>query len=236
MAADLWMVDFGGEMSEARRGEVMGWLAGFDIATMTSTEAGERLRDGNAKLTRPCAVVGLLHSSEADRRAVLETAECLGAVVACVILDLSFDERLGGELLRGGVQDYLDLTRLDADELIRRIEYAVIRSEPRVPSIAGSVLTAIEWQRVNDVYHGLPRREREVLDLLIAMRDQKQIARELGTKYTTVRTQINNLREKFGVDSTQRLVVLMVHTLYQKLGYGQSQNSQNGQNDDCDCS
>jgi len=234
MAADLWIVDFGGEISETLRGNVIGWLAGFDVVTMTAGEASEQLCDSDTNRARPCAIVGLLHSAEADREAVLETAECLGSLVACVILDLSFDERLGSELLRAGAQDYLNLTRLDAEELIRRIEYAVIRSEARGPSVGGPVLSDLEWQRVNDVYHALPRREREVLDLLIAMRDQKQIARGLGKAYTTVRTQINSLRKKFGVDSTQQLVVLLVHALYHRPTARPEKKNGNGQNDDCD--
>ena len=216
MAAELWVVECGGEISEPVRRDVMDWLAGFDVEALTFSESLEQIRDADFCLVPPIAIVGLIHSLEADRQALFERSACLASVAACVMLDVSFDERLGSELLRAGTQDYLDVTRLDADELTRRIEYAVIRSEPRESAIAGPALNDVEWQRVNDVYRGLPQRERQVLDLLIAMRDPKQIARELGTEYTTVRTQTKSLRDKFGVESTQQLVVLMMHALYHR--------------------
>ncbi|MBC8356641.1 MAG: helix-turn-helix transcriptional regulator [Planctomycetes bacterium] len=215
MAADLWGVDCGGVSCSARR-DIVEWLGDFDVSVMNANETLERSPNAVMCHTRPCAVVGLIQSAEIRQPVLLNNSTCLASLAACVLLDETFDERLGVNLLRTGVQEYLDVTRIDANELIRRIEYAVIRSESQEYPIVNRQLATVDWQRTNDIYHGLPRCEREVLDLLIAMRDPKQIARELGKGYTTVRTQTKNLREKFDVESTQQLVVLMVHTLYQR--------------------
>jgi DNA-binding NarL/FixJ family response regulator len=47
----------------------------------------------------------------------------------------------------------------------------------------------------------LTARERQVLELLAAGLDNRQIARQLGITYATVRTHVRNLLEKFGVHS-----------------------------------
>jgi len=233
MAADLWVVEFAGEVSCTVRHDVANWLAAFDVCVLRVEETLKHKANTDFDRIRPCAVVGLAASAQVSRTVLLERAARLATLAACVIVDETFDERLGGDLLRVGVQEYLDVTRADETELIRRIEYAVVRNESRECQGVGCRLKPVDWQRTNDIYHGLPRREREVLDLLIALRDPKQIARELGTGWTTVRTQTKNIREKFGVASTQQLITLVLHTLYQRPASDHQENLRNGQNDDC---
>jgi DNA-binding NarL/FixJ family response regulator len=54
---------------------------------------------------------------------------------------------------------------------------------------------------------GLTSREHQVLDLLAAGLDNREIARQLGITYATVRTHVRNLLEKIGVHTRLEAVV-----------------------------
>lgn len=73
----------------------------------------------------------------------------------------------------------------------------------------------LDWQTKHQAYCELPPCERRVLDLLVGRVEVKRIARELGVSSSTVRTQVNSLKQKLGATSIPDLVSIVTITLYE---------------------
>ena len=111
-------------------------------------------------------------------------------------------DRVAGLLL--GADDFI-VKPFDAAELVARVRRFVSRAATR-----NSAATSVRGPRVTP-------REREVLQLLLAGRRQKEIAAELVISQKTVATHIQNLLGKFGVHSRAEL---LAHAY--RLGYTES--------------
>lgn len=72
----------------------------------------------------------------------------------------------------------------------------------------------VDWAAIYRTYCELPPGERLVLDLLVGRNEPKQVARQLGVTWNTVRNQIRSVRKKFAADSIQELVILVAIALY----------------------
>jgi two-component system response regulator FixJ len=82
--------------------------------------------------------------------------------------------------------------------------------------LLGALLGAeVNWGKLHCIYSELPPRERQVLDLLVGGLEFKQIAASLGSRPATIRVQLAKLRQKFGVQTNQQLVILVVRMFYE---------------------
>jgi DNA-binding NarL/FixJ family response regulator len=94
-----------------------------------------------------------------------------------------------------------------------------------VPSVLlGGVLTALlepaaptEWEQL---VAGLTRREREVLELMVAGFDRPSIARQLEISLNTVRTHTKNILAKLGVHSSLEAVSVALRAGVRPNGWG----------------
>jgi DNA-binding NarL/FixJ family response regulator len=83
-----------------------------------------------------------------------------------------------------------------------------------------------DWKAIYRTYSDLPKCEHHVLDLLVGRKEPKQVARELGVTWHTVRNQISTLQKKFNADSTQELVILIAVALYEEARRGEVSNDE----------
>jgi len=88
------------------------------------------------------------------------------------------------------------------------------------------------WVACYQVYLELPPGERQVLDLLLGRLEPKQVARQLGVSWNTIRNQIQSLRTKFAADSVQELVLIVAITLYETAILGNLSAIQDRSNDE----
>lgn len=164
----------------------------------------------------PAVLVTVVHSQQSDCMSELEDLLLYSVALPIIVVDQAFQSNHGAALVARGAQDYLDASQLNADEFCRRIELAVLRHRPDRKRFPADALPAKDWKELWTVLQSLPSREREVLDLLIAGVIPKRIASRLGTKCQTVINQITRLREKFGADTREQLVIFVLHTMYQE--------------------
>jgi DNA-binding NarL/FixJ family response regulator len=129
-----------------------------------------------------------------------------------VIVLTSFldDERLMAAV-EAGAAGYL-LKDVEPAELARAVRTAHAGEALIDPIVAGRLLGALAGPRQPGAADGedLTRREREVLELIVAGRSNKRIAFELGIAEKTVKTHVGHVLAKLGVsDRTQAAVLAM---------------------------
>ena len=122
-----------------------------------------------------------------------ELRDAYGATLPIVFVSGTRIDRLdvvGGLLV--GADDYL-VKPIDPDELLARVRRHLARAEPTTVDSNGAIPS-------------LTPREREVLALLAAGRDQRAIAAELVISSKTVATHIQRILGKLGVASRAQAV------------------------------
>jgi len=166
-------------------------------------------------------------SRDASNRTIFEGLIQFAAKSPIVILDEGFDEHYGMGLVAQGIEDYIDISLPShRKELRQRLVWSVLRHRVRLlrqmPLLHSAAYeNCPDWSELYRIYLGLPPRERQVLDLLAAGLEPKQIARRLAIRWSTVRNHVKNLRDKFHAHSVSQLVNLTVRTLYE-VGTGQN--------------
>ena len=75
---------------------------------------------------------------------------------------------------------------------------------------------AVDWADVFQRYRKLPPRERQVLDLVIGRRSQKQIASELQISHATVRNHVASIKQRFSAPTLPDLAILITGALFEE--------------------
>jgi two-component system response regulator FixJ len=142
--------------------------------------------------------------------------------VGCLVLDLHLPDFKGTELVKrlrriGCHQPCLITTDVcDADEAVELLLSGVIdllvkpwRKERLVESVAKASRQHQRWNFVQMRLDRLSRRERQVLELVIAGLPTKQIARRLNISPRTVDVHRSNIGKKLEVSSFAALVQII---------------------------
>jgi FixJ family two-component response regulator len=143
----------------------------------------------------------------------------------CLLLDVSLPQ-LDGLALQEIIADRREMpvvfvtTRHDVGTTVRAMKAGAVDflSKPAShPAIVGAVRCALDrsqralteeasMRALRNRYVSLTRREREVLELVVSGRLNKQIAAELGTSEITVKVHRMNMKRKMEADSLATLV------------------------------
>jgi FixJ family two-component response regulator len=126
----------------------------------------------------------------------------LGSILPIVFITGHADITTTVQVLKAGADDFLTKP-VKSDELIGAIETALARYE----STRG-------LKRALDVHHvrlaSLTPRERQVFELVIHGKINKQVARQLGTSERTIKAHRHRVMEKMQVQSLAELVSIAV--------------------------
>jgi FixJ family two-component response regulator len=126
----------------------------------------------------------------------------LGSALPIVFISGHADINTTVQTLRAGADDFLTKP-LQSDELVSAIERALARYE-----------NTREMKRVLDVHRvrlaSLTPRERQVFELVVRGKVNKQIAQDLGTAERTIKAHRQRVMEKMQVQSVAELVSVAV--------------------------
>ena len=169
---------------------------GLDVATFSSPQKFLEGYDRNAPgcLVLDLALPGL---SGLDVQRVLEEQ---ASVLPIVFLTGRGDIAASVQAMKHGAADFLTKP-VDDTALIAAIHDALARDQILRPA-------HVERERIAKCLAMLTQRERQVLELVVAGRLNKQIASELGTTEQTVKFHRGNLMRKMGVRVVADLVKL----------------------------
>ena len=117
-----------------------------------------------------------------------------------VVLTVHEDDERIFEALCAGASGYL-LKPASGEEIVGAVEAALRGAAPMNAFIARRVLNMFTRFARPRVDHGVTDREREILQLLVEERTQKQIAHSLGLSRHTVDTHVRNIYAKLQVHS-----------------------------------
>jgi FixJ family two-component response regulator len=110
------------------------------------------------------------------------------------------DVRTAVRAMRGGAIDFLEKP-VNGEELLERVTRCLELARQRRRSVTASRKTA---ERLQD----LTRRERQIMDLIVAGKSNKETAAQLGISPRTVEVHRRNLMKKTGATSFAALVRL----------------------------
>jgi len=137
--------------------------------------------------------------------------------IAVIILSMYSDETYLMRTLAAGAKGYLLKESADVD-LLRAVE-VVAQGKPFFsPAIADTLLEGymrqLQQRGLQDSYDLLTDREKEVLEMLVAGRSNKEIGAALGIEERTVKAHVAKLMRKVGV---QNRIALSVHAITHSL-------------------
>lgn len=169
---------------------------GMDVAAFTSPQQFLASYDGTTPgcLVLDLALPGL---SGLDVQQALEERAC---ALPIVFLTGRGDIAASVQAMKHGAADFLTKP-IDDAVLIAAIRAALARDQALRPA-------RVERERIAKCIATLTERERQVLDLIVAGRLNKQIAAELGTVEKTIKYHRGNLMRKMGVRVVADLVKL----------------------------
>jgi RNA polymerase sigma factor (sigma-70 family) len=125
-----------------------------------------------------------------------------GAVVPVIFMTGHGDIPMAVEAMQHGAFDFLQKPFRDQD-LLDRIQRAIARDSERRESLG-------EHARIEAHLESLTAREREVLDLMVKGKQNKQIAQELGVSPRTIEIHRSRVMEKMDAHSVAELVRMML--------------------------
>jgi DNA-binding NarL/FixJ family response regulator len=132
---------------------------------------------------------------------------------AVIMLTMYSDESYIMRALEAGARAYL--LKSAADEDLVPAMKAVAAGKPFFsPAVAGVLIEdyvrRLQTHGLNDSYHLLTSREKEVLQLLAEGRSNKEVASELEVGLSTVETHRANLMQKLNLHNTAEIVLYAV--------------------------
>jgi DNA-binding NarL/FixJ family response regulator len=166
-----------------------------------------------AELTKPDVAVldiAMPHLSGTD------TAQRIGELLpttAIVILSMHSDEGYVLRALKAGAKAYLlkDSAEGDLIEAIKSVdEGKTFFSAEITRMLVEDYVRELKTRGVEDTYELLTSREREVLQLLVEGKSNKEIAASLSLSSYTVETHRRNLQEKLNLHSFAELILYAV--------------------------
>lgn len=125
-----------------------------------------------------------------------------GAVVPVIFMTGHGDIPMAVEAMQHGAFDFLQKPFRDQD-LLDRIQRAIARDAERRESLG-------EHTRIKSHLESLTAREREVLELMVKGKQNKQIAQELGVSPRTIEIHRARVMEKMEAHSVAELVRMML--------------------------
>jgi two-component system response regulator FixJ len=127
-----------------------------------------------------------------------------GATIPVIFMTGHGDIPMAVEAMQHGAFDFLQKPFRDQD-LLDRIQKAIVRDAKLRKALS-------EHSRIRAHLETLTEREREVLDLLILGKQNKQIAQDLGVSPRTVEIHRARVMEKMDAQSVAELVRMMMDT------------------------
>jgi len=169
---------------------------GLNVATFSSPRQFLEVYDGNAPgcLVLDLALPGL---NGLDVQRVLEQR---GSALPIVFLTGRGDIAASVQAMKHGAADFLTKP-IDDTALLTAVRDALARDRALRPA-------QLERERIAKSLAMLTERERQVLELIVAGRLNKQIAAELGTTEKTIKFHRGNLMRKMGARVVADLVRL----------------------------
>ena len=125
-----------------------------------------------------------------------------GAVIPVIFMTGHGDIPMAVEAMQHGAFDFLQKPFRDQD-LLDRIQRAIARDTERRESLG-------EHTRIKSHLESLTAREREVLDLMVKGKQNKQIAQDLGVSPRTIEIHRARVMEKMDAHSVAELVRMML--------------------------
>lgn len=148
--------------------------------------------------SRPGCLISDVRMPVMDGMELLRELSARNARIPILMLSAHGDIPMAVDALKIGAVDFLEKP-VEADLLRQKVAAAIERdAEQR----RGSE----EREEIRRQLDTLTSREREVLDLLVAGKDAKVIAKVLGTSHNTVRVQRSSLMKKMHADNVADLV------------------------------
>jgi DNA-binding NarL/FixJ family response regulator len=132
---------------------------------------------------------------------------------AVIILSVHGDESYINRALEAGVRAYLLKTATDEDLLpaIRAVSAGKPFFSPAVTSVlVEDYMRRLQTRGLDDSYHLLTAREKQVLQLLAEGHTNKQVATELDVGVATVETHRANLMQKLNLHNAAEIVLYAV--------------------------
>lgn len=167
----------------------------------------------NAKATKPdVAVLDIAMPKLSGIEAAHRIKESLPQT-AIVILSMHSDEGYILGALRSGARGYLlkDSAESDLVEAIRALTEGKAFFSPEISKVlAEDYVREIKFRGTDDSYDLLTSREREILQLLVEGRSNKDIAAMLHLSHHTIETHRKNLQAKLNVHSLPELILYAV--------------------------
>lgn len=137
----------------------------------------------------------------------------LAASLKVVILSMYADESYVVRALAAGAKAYL-LKEATEDDLVPAVRAVVAGKSFFSPAVSRVLLEdyvrQLKQRGMEDSYHLLTDREREVLQLLAEGRSNKEVAVVLGVGLSTIETHRANLMQKLGLRNTAEIVLYAV--------------------------
>ena len=124
----------------------------------------------------------------------------LGSMLPIIFLTGHADIPVAVQAIKAGADDFL-IKPVSSDDLLHAVERAIGRHQ-----VAHNQKVRLE--QMSALVGSLTPRERQVFDLVVLGRMNKQIARELGTAERTVKAHRQRVMEKMQVQSVAELVSL----------------------------
>lgn len=204
MSSELWLFDAEGDVGRLQRSlhrHIATVVAMSDVNSLVQRE------------TFPRALIIVTDSWRTEGKRKLSNAVQYAKSVPTIVVDHAFDLRVAKELASAGVHDYLDINVLTADRLDASLEFSVARHQHNTEDNMSPLINALPGRDIDAmraIICDLPKRQREVFDLLASFLPPKELAEKLGTRCQTVHNQIAKLKQRFGVASRDELVVISV--------------------------
>lgn len=171
---------------------------GFEVRTFESATA---LLASIGKDTRGCVLTDVrmpgMDGLELQRRLV-------DHMLPVVVMSGHGDIPMAVQAMRNGAVDFVEKPYSD-DAILRAVEQAAAQVEPRARTVGAKAEAEERLAR-------LTPREHEVLNLLVAGRQNKAIAHELAISPRTVEIHRANVMEKMGARSLSDLVRMALAT------------------------
>lgn len=171
---------------------------GFEVRTFESATA---LLASIGKDTRGCVLTDVrmpgMDGLELQRHLV-------GHMLPVVVMSGHGDIPMAVQAMRNGAVDFVEKPYSD-DAILRAVEQAAAQVEPRARTVGAKAEAEERLAR-------LTPREHEVLNLLVAGRQNKAIAHELAISPRTVEIHRANVMEKMGARSLSDLVRMALAT------------------------
>lgn len=208
---------------------------GSSLIRLVIADDHELIREGIKKLVRPCADLKVVGEAADLRQAIALVAQVRPDVVVLdismpdadgldglaalrrhfpglrvIVLSMHAEERFALEALRAGALGYVSKTAA-ASELVDALRQAALGKPWIGPRVAELLEREAAGPSVRPPHHLLTSREAEILALIGAGLQVKQVAAELSISVSTVNTYRNRIFRKMGLSSNAALIRYAMH-------------------------